>query len=232
MISFAVYSSVVQELSIIEDISSVEAAKCSEEMWQFKTFADIMKLREFLDENVITEFLCFDITVNKGIEEIQDIRHRNKETSIVLIADEKMSPISYMKPGIMATSLLLRPFAKTQIRDVMHDIFTNLIDNMQKDDESFVIKYKGENIRIPLRKIFFFEAREKKIFVNTLAKEYAFYDTLDSLAKRLPDFFVRSHKGFIVNKTKIKKVSLSKNQLELEHERYIPLSRTYKKDFK
>lgn len=232
MICFAAYSSVRSELAILEDISMSEVAFCSDDMWIFKAFNKVDALRSFLEENISTEILCFDITVSDGIETVEAIRNENKKINIMLIADAGISPISYMKPAIMASSLLLRPFSGSQIKTAVHDMITEIAGKKESEEDVFILKQKEGNLRIPFSKIFFFEAREKKIFVNTLSKEYAFYDTLENLSESLPKGFKRSHKGFIVNTAKIERVYLSQNFIELEKKRIVPLSRSYKKDFK
>ena len=63
-------------------------------------------------------------------------------------------------------------------------------------------------------------------------RELAFYETIEHLAERLPEQFVRCHRSFIVSKKRIRKVMLSKNLIELEQGMEVPLSRSYKSAFK
>jgi two-component system response regulator AgrA len=58
--------------------------------------------------------------------------------------------------------------------------------------------------------------------------EYPFYDTLDQLEERLADRFLRCHRSYLVNKSKVNKVYLSQNLLLLNSGEEIPLSRSYK----
>ena len=76
--------------------------------------------------------------------------------------------------------------------------------------------------------ICFFEARNKKIYLNTGAKEYGFYSTMEQLEQELSTSFIRCHRSFIVNVEKIEKVMFSKNLLFLTDGYEIPVSRTYK----
>ena len=73
------------------------------------------------------------------------------------------------------------------------------------------------------------KSRDKKIYLNTSVSEYGFYDTLDQLENRLEQRFLRVHRSFLVNRSKIRKVRLSDNQMFLEDNVVIPVSRTYKK---
>ena len=54
------------------------------------------------------------------------------------------------------------------------------------------------------------------------------FSTQDNLSEKLPEQFVRCHRGFIVNKHKIKKVALSQNLIFLTDGYDVPLSRSYK----
>ena len=76
--------------------------------------------------------------------------------------------------------------------------------------------------------ISFFEARNKKIYLNTGIKEYGFYDTMEHLEKELGDPFIRCHRSFLVNRGKIEKTVLAKNMLTLKDGYEIPVSRTYR----
>ena len=60
----------------------------------------------------------------------------------------------------------------------------------------------------------------------------SFYDTLDNLEQKLDSDFVRCHRSFIIAKSRIKKVMLSKNLILLDNGYEIPLSRSYKSAIK
>ena len=98
MICFAAYSSVRSELAILEDISMSEVAFCSDDMWIFKAFNKVDALRSFLEENISTEILCFDITVSDGIETVEAIRNENKKINICIFADVYFLLIILQKP--------------------------------------------------------------------------------------------------------------------------------------
>ena len=80
--------------------------------------------------------------------------------------------------------------------------------------------------------ISFFEAKGKKIAVKTKGQEILFYSNFETVLRQLPDWFVRCHKGFVVNTRKIQKVNLSEMSLVLIDKCTIPVSRTYRKEIK
>ena len=82
---------------------------------------------------------------------------------------------------------------------------------------------------IPLNQIYYVEAREKKIFIRTKQEEYGFYDTIENMEKKLPESFLRCHRSYIVNMSKVTAVKVSQSLIEVQDDLQVPLSRSYKK---
>jgi two-component system LytT family response regulator len=69
---------------------------------------------------------------------------------------------------------------------------------VKKGDRIFIIK---------LDDIAFLEAKEKYVFINTMDDQELLVDfTLTHLEEKLPDNFIRVHRGHIINKDKVKEV--------------------------
>lgn len=231
MISVISYSSSAKELKMLEESSRDALAMSGDEECEFYSFVSLDKLKTFIEENSLLDILYYDVTTDNSIPLLEKIRRCHKNTVILIIADMSVSPLSYMKPGIMASSLLLRPVDIKNIRAAVGELLSS-IGGEDSDGEVFTLRAKEGNIRVPYSSILYFEAREKRVFLNTASREYAFYDTLENLTAMLPAEFMRCHKGFIVNTKAIRRVALSKNEIELSHQRIIPLSRSYKADIK
>ena len=182
---------------------------------------------EFQKTKQNADIICADITVLEGIRQVEMLREQYKKAIIILIADLKTSPMTYMKPSILASALLLKPLNQTMVRQTMEEVFRCCIQK-ETDDDVFVVQIKEEKYRIPYSEILYFEARSKKIYACTINCEYGFYDTMEHLEKECSEQFVRCHRGFIVNKEKIEKVKLSQNCLTISGGMEIPLSRSYK----
>ena len=231
MISVISYSGDIRELNILEESSREAFAMRTDDDCEFYSFNNLDNLTEFLSENSLMDILYYDVTTDNSIPLLEEIRKEHKNSVILIIADMTVSPVLYMKPGIMASSLLLRPTDRKNIMTAVEE----LISFVSTDDDAkevFVLHTKDGNIRVPYNQILYFEAREKKVFLNTASREYAFYDTLENLSSNLPDGFKRCHKGFIVNTNLIRRVSLSKNEIELIQQRIVPVSRSYKPEIK
>lgn len=230
MVSLLTYDKSEKELQELRSLSKDIVALLSDEYWKMEHAHMLEHIKQFFKEQPLLDMLLYDISQKDDLEYLQDIRKEYKETLLMLIADIKTSPMDYLKPSIGASSLLIRPWSKEQAREVLEEFFCVFMEQMQQeqDDKVYLVETKEGTQRIPYNQIYFFEAREKKIYVCIGKEEMGFYDTIDNLSEKLPEQFVRCHRGFIVNKHKIKKVALSQNLIFLTDGYDVPLSRSYK----
>lgn len=173
---------------------------------------------------------CLDITKNGAIEAAESLRKNNPVASLVLITDPGISPLLYMKPSIMACSLIMKPVKKEEAAAQLQEVLYSYLQPVQDTEKRFCIQAKDGNSYYSFDKILYFEAREKKIFLNTIGSETGFYTTLDVLQNELPEYFIRCHRGFIVNKLKISKVSFSDGVIYLNKNVTVPMSRGFKEN--
>lgn len=181
----------------------------------------------FLERDGRADIICADVAVFQGIEQAEKLREKYPQAALILIADVKMSPVSYMKPTILAAALLLKPLTTAAVKKVVKEIFLHFIQNVS-EEEVFVLETREEKERLPWSSILYFEARAKKVYVCTEHMEYGFYDTIDRLETELSDRFVRCHRSYLVNRSKIREVKLSRNCILLHGNVELPLSRSYK----
>ena len=180
--------------------------------------------------DMAVNMVCVDITVENALDMVKEIRKDSPSVYIILIASQSISPLIYMRPAIGAESLLLRPLSKTQIKQVLAEAICTYAERFYKPEErkEFLVESRGERSLIAYGRICFFEARDKRVYLNTETEEYGFYGTLDKLEEQLEGEFLRCHRSFLVNKDKIAGVYLSQNRLVLKGDLELPLSRTYK----
>ncbi len=227
------YSSKKSDLRLIANEIRLSAARYSDEDWEFYLFGSVVELANYVNKSENLDLVCIDINNDIEVSMAELIRKSYEQSVILIITDTSVSPTKYMKPSIMAASLLLRPFAKEQVSKTISDLFEFIKHSKPTDEnDSFVVKSKSEHFFVPYDRIIYFEAREKKIFLNTLQKEYGFYDTVEQLMSKLPDYFVRCHRGFVINSKKIKKIALSENAIYMQNDVMVPLSKSYKSKIK
>lgn len=207
-------------------------AYSSDEDWAIESVtseSDYIRALEKAGEVGVT---CFDITSGKSTKTIENFRKTNKDSLLVIISDPTISPLIYMKPNIMASSLLLKPLTDSNVASCMKEVVNSYYSREESadegDDQKFCVEAKEGKTYYPYSKIVHFEAREKKIFLNTLHEETGFYSTLDTIITQLPDYFVKCHRSFIVNTRKIVKIQSSQNLIICEDDIALPLSRSCK----
>ncbi len=215
------------EMEVLEYAIRKEAAFKTDERVVIVTISSQKELKEFISKKKLADIICVDISVSNGINNAELLRRFYPKAVIIILADISISPIVYMKPSIMAAALILRPLNKENIYDAISSVFDRFIV-INTDEEVFLIDTREEKRRIPLSDIMFFETRDKKIFACTEKEEFGFYETMDNLDKKMSESFVRCHRSYMVNRSKIKNIMISKNSLLLKNGINIPISRSYK----
>lgn len=194
---------------------------------QLSNLADVVQQEKPVD------LLYYDFVKGHSPRELRAFRRQYTGAMLMLLTDPTVSPLEYLRPGIAPDSLLLRPISKTQLRQVNGEFIDSYFERCRdgQKESSFVVETREEKLFIPYAHIYYFEARDKKLFVRVRDAEYAFYGTIDALAKQLPDSFRRCHRSYIVNTGKLVRIIPAENYIELCNQIGVPLSRSYKQLF-
>ena len=230
MISMLIADCNAKERRAISLEAHEQAAKHTDEYWNWLECADENALEKLLEDDPRLHLVCLDITMRDGVNSAKEIRSRSKGTYMILVADMSIPPTVYMRPSIGAESLLLRPLDLSQIREVLSEAVGTYVKRFLDtgNQKVFILENRGLKEVIEYDRISYFESREKKLFCSTGDEEFAFRGTLDQLEEQLGDAFIRCHRSFLVNRNKIERVFLSRNCLELEGGIELPLSRSCK----
>ena len=233
MVSMMVYDPRAEELELMKRLIRQAAAVLTEEKWQMEFFVAREQVASFLKDRPLLDLACYDVSYKGIIDDLERIRRDYQKLQLLIIADASMSPMEYIRPTILASSLLIRPISQEQAKEQLMELVEQFRDQTPYGQaESLVIETREGRTYVPLVQIYYFEAREKRIYVRLKKQELAFYETVEHLTERLPDYFVRCHRSFIVNRQRIRRVMLSKSLIELEQGIQLPLSRSYKPAFK
>lgn len=219
-----------KERQYIVHYSKDMAGRYTNENWKMIQCAAVGELEEVVSSRIPADMICVDITMDGALSLVKELRRASPAAYIILIASPNISPLIYMRPAIGAESLMLKPLSVRQIQEVLAEAIGAYAARFYKPDESkvFVVENNGGRSLIDYGRIYFFEARDKRVYLNTESEEYGFYDTLEQLEERLEEDFLRCHRSFLVNKEKIEGVFLSQNRIVLKGGFEVPLSRSYK----
>lgn len=234
MITLVISNKSPKEMDYMKKYSQQLVLELSDDSWSYYYLTTQEELKKFQHKEMNVDLVCIDVTMPSAIVFAEYIRKMSPESFMVLVADVKISPMKYIKPSIVAQSLLLRPYTAQQLYEILKEAFVTYLKAYQNEtgEERFVIETREGRQLIPYEQIYYFEARDKKIIVNLNKVEYSFYSSLEEIQEKLPQRFLRCHRGFIINKNKIKSVKLSQSIITLSNDMLVPLSRTYKSVFK
>lgn len=187
----------------------------------------------FVDQEHPLQMAVVEISNDSEIALSKKLRTIKADLEMMLVADSSISPMEYLTPDVRAASLLLRPCTDGQLEQVVRSFIAAYFRDQQSGPDSGIVIEKRDGMTvIPFRSICYLEAREKKVFIRQQDREHGIYDTLDGISDRLPDWFMKCHRSFIVNTRYIERVKLSENTIYLENGITVPLSRSYKAEIK
>lgn len=234
MITFLSFASEKRESELIKGQLRIQAAKWTEEAWGYEMFENMETLEAYLDSEPLIDLLSWDVTVPGSVERLEAMRKDYRQAFLMVVADGRISPMAYLKTGILPSALLLKPLAKENVSKVIGELMEIFSEKFEKKElpEMFVVESREGKQYFPLQQIYYVEAREKKIYIRTKQEEYGFYETIENMEKRLPGFFCRCHRSYIINMRKVTAVKASLNLIEMQDEIQVPLSRSYKKAIK
>ena len=228
MSEFVISNEEEWENSLLREVSKKKIARVSENMWAIRDHLSVEQFQSLVQMGNDLDVVFMDVTREHAIEVTEQMRQKNEQTVLMIIADETVSPMEYLKPSVQASSLLLRPFKEQQAKEVVEKTWDWYEEKTNREEEFLSLEIDHDKVTIPYGQILYFESNNKKIYVNLQNEKYCMMETLERLEKYLPDYFIRTHRSYIVNKRKIRDIYLSKGEIALEHETFVPISRSYK----
>lgn len=192
------------------------------------------QLRQRLDAGNVPDMAVCDVTVSGILPLLEQLRGSSSQLKLVLVADNTINPVSYIRPTILPTALLWRPIEPEQTGRTLWEVVSALPrqEEAEENQELFRVEIRSVVKQFPYKDILFFESRDKKLFLHCQRSQIPFPGTLERLQEELPQDFMRVHKSFIINKTKVAQVQYGQSLIILEDGMEIPISRSYKAEVK
>ena len=232
MVFMLAYSTVESELKSVHEIAKTSMAYISEEKLEITVMNRIDAVKEYANTDPVVNLACYDITMTESRKYLTELRKIYKQATLMIIASQSLSPMEYVKPDILASYLIIRPYSDRELEDKIRDMMIRYLETTEPEAGTMVFEGKDGKVRIPYTQILYMEARNKRIYIRLKSKEYAIYDTLEELEQRLPQTFQRCHRSYLVNTNCIRDIFISMGEIELVYGIRIPLSRSYKPFFK
>jgi len=175
----------------------------------------------------------FSKTEDKYIEFAKSLRQQNENIFIIFVLDKQSDIAVCVRPSVRPSGILFVPLEKKRIYQTIKEIYIEYMRVSEREEQPvFKVKSSGEYFSVNTGEISFFEAQGKKIAVKTRGQEILFYSNFETVLEQLPDWFVRCHKGYIVNTKMIIQASFTEMMLKLKDQSIIPISRTYRDEIR
>lgn len=163
------------------------------------------------------------------IEIARKLRLQRENIFIVFVIDKAVDVASCVKPSVRPSGVLFIPLEKLRLYQTIREIYAEFLRLSEHEEQPvFTVKSGGEYFSVKTGDISFFEAQGKRIAVKTRGQEILFYSNFETVLGQLPDWFVRCHKGYVVNSKAIAQASFTDMTLKLRDQSVIPISRTYR----
>ena len=189
------------------------------------TFSDGRKLLERFDANPYDVlFLDIEMPAMDGITLAKRLRERSENVFLVFLT----SHVEYALEGYEVNALryLTKPIREDKLREVLSYVMKKNAGKRQ-----LMIKSEGEELRINLSDILYFEAQNQYVSIHTNKEKHLVRANVSDFEVQLKDDgFFRIHRGYLISLLKVKK--LVKTDVSMEGGAVLPVSRSNLKALK
>lgn len=173
----------------------------------------------------ISEYSIFliDIVLNQksGIEVAQTINEYIRGAIVIFISNYLDKVVDIYE--VSHYYFIYKPELEKRLPIALNKAVKSL-DQMK---ETLPVICKGKMIILHTEEILYLERQKHTTFIIDQTQEVSCSDKLDEMIVKLPSYFIRCHRSFIVNAKKVREVK--RNEFILENNVHIPISRTYQK---
>ena len=183
-------------------------------------------LLKYLKDNP-TDVLLLDIDLKSstsGLQIAEQIRSVDKNIYIIFVTGHfefGMVAYKYKTFDFLQKPLTKERFEETILR-LYSDIFGSTARYIRLDNDKTVIKENS---------IRFIKKEGMKVIFHTDTRDYETYSSFNKISGMLPNNFVRCHKSYIVNVSKITDIDLSENEISFTNNDKCYIGPKYKNDF-
>jgi DNA-binding LytR/AlgR family response regulator len=133
---------------------------------------------------------------------------------------------------VNAVDYLLKPFGLQDFQRAANRLKERLSESAAADsDNTLFLKTDYRIVKVSIPDIRYIEAMSEylKVWIQGEAKPIITLLSMKKMEERLPDYFMRIHRSYIINLTMIQEVN--KNRVIMDADTYLPIGDMYKEAF-
>ena len=188
----------------------------------FKDPVDALKYMKLHGEQIDVLFLDVEMPKLSGLDFLESINYQGK---VVLVTAEARYALEGYQHQVF--DFLLKPVSYERFQAVTRRLLEQgyAVNEVAKDDSMIYFKVNGVVKKFDLQEILFFKGADDYVELHLEMKKYLLSERLSQLENKLPDSFMRIHRGTIVNRTRINEFDGSGVEVGGH---YLPVSKTYR----
>ncbi|MDO4799291.1 MAG: LytTR family DNA-binding domain-containing protein [Bacillota bacterium] len=196
------------------------------------TVSDLQSAARYVAQATNYDLLIASFAGNESpyIDYVRQLRDVNEGIFVLFIVGEDIDIGACIRPAVRPSGILRIPPGEEKLYRTIREVHVEWEHRRQIRQPVFTVKSGGDYFSIETEEIVFFEAQGKKMAIKTSGQEILFYSSFDQVLEQLPPWFIRCHKGYVVNTRKIVQANFTDMLLRLKDRSQIPVSRTYRDD--
>lgn len=187
---------------------------------------DIIDLKNIIEEKERFDIVFMDIEWNSnhenGIDFARELHNSAPVTQIIYVTgyNDRFSQDIFMEE-VNLCGYLVKPVEEERLNFLVDKAY-KAIQFFETD--KLLLESKKGSFAIPYRAIRYAESKGHQITFYTGKEQISFYEKLETLKKRFPEYFVQCHKSYLVNMNEIRRIE--GHELVLRDDSRIPVSKT------
>lgn len=162
------------------------------------------------------------------LEELYRLRTLAPAVKLILLSEEPGEPLQELYPASVSLfGVIRKPVDPVILERYLRKI---LREENGTDGGVLLVRNRGSVQAIHHQDILFLESEGHIIIIQTKDGSCRCYGRLDKFLEELPDYFVQSHKSYVVNMREIR--SIERSWLEMEQGMRLPISKNRYRDTK
>lgn len=198
---------------------------------EIMSFLNISELFNTIDDGTHVDAVLMDIEWHgkqQGIDYAAELYNLSPKTMIIFITGH---PQQYSQ-RIFFKNVNLKGFISKPLNPTILQQYLQLIEDeiRTSNNRKLTLKFNSDTISIFHDDIFYVESHLNTVTIHVYGDSFRFYEKISKISELLPSGFFLTHKSFIVNMDKIKKIERS--YVTLQTGKQIPISKHRLSDFR